>query len=92
MAKIYKNPWVTRECYFFPTVGHIKSKNEPEKVKGYNVEYLNGKWEIRTGMMYEKTLAEMTIVGEIKPKFLKDAVIRLILSAVKYKREANAGK
>ena len=83
MAKIYKNPWVTRECYFLPTDVHIKSKNESEKVKGYNVEYLNGKWEIRAGMMYEKTLSEMPIVGEIKPKFLKDAVIRLILSAVK---------
>lgn len=83
MAKIYKNPWVTRECYFLPTGVHIKSKNESEKVKGYNVQYWNGKWEIRAGMMYEKTLAEMPIVGEIKPKFLKDAVIRLILSAVK---------
>ena len=83
MAKIYKNPWVARECYFLPTGVHIKSKNESEKVKGYNVQYWNGKWEIRAGMMYEKTLAEMPIVGEIKPKFLKDAVIRLILSAVK---------
>ena len=83
MAKIYKNPWTSRECYFFPTGGHIKSKNESEKVKGYSVQYWNGKWEILAGMMYKKTLAEMQIVGEIKPKFLKDAVIRLILSAVK---------
>lgn len=83
MAKIYKNPWVKRELYFFPIGGHIKSKNEPEKVKGYNVQYLDGKWEISAGMMYVNTLAEMQIVGEIQPKFLKDAVIRLILSAVK---------
>lgn len=83
MAKIYKNPWVTRECYFFPTGGYIQSKNEAEKVKGYHVQYWNGKWEIRAGMMYVKTLAEMPIVGEIKSKFIKDAVIRLILSAVK---------
>lgn len=85
MVKIYKNPWVTRECYFFSTGGYIKSKNESEKVKGYNVQYWNGKWEIRAGMMYVKTLAEMPIVGEIKSKFIKDAVIRLILSAVKEK-------
>lgn len=83
MAKIYKNPWVTRECYFFPTGGYIKSKYESEKVKGYYVQYWNGKWEIRAGMMYVKDLSEMPIVGEIKPKILKDAVIRLILSAVK---------
>lgn len=83
MAKIYKNPWTTIECYFLPTGGYIKSKNEPDKVKGFNVQYLNEKWEIHAGMMYVKTLAEMPIVGEIKPKFLKDAVIRLILSAVK---------
>ena len=83
MSKIYKNPWTTREYYFFPIGGHIKSKNETEKVKGYNVQYFDGKWEISAGMMYVNTLAEMPIVGEIKPKFLKDAVIRLILSAVK---------
>lgn len=52
-------------------------------MKGYNVQYFDGKWEIIAGMMYVNTLAEMPIVGEIKPKFLKDAVIRLILSAVK---------
>lgn len=80
--KIYKNPFVSRECYFVKIGKAHSYKMEAPKSKGYVVEFINGKWEVREGCYYDASLRnEMPIVAENKVS-IKTVIERAILNAV----------
>lgn len=82
--KIYRNPWVSRHCYFVPT-GTARSANmEAAKRDGITVTLWNGEWMLRKSQMYVKTLDEMPVVGEISKTELESTVIASILGKVKH--------
>lgn len=80
--KVYKNPFVSRECYFVKTGKGHSYKMEASKSKGYVVEFINGKWEVREGCYYDASLRnEMPIIAENKVS-IKSVIERAILNAV----------
>lgn len=44
--KVYKNPFVSRECYFVKTGKGHSYKMEASKSKGYIVEFIDGKRQL----------------------------------------------
>ena len=55
---------------------------EASKSKGYVVEFINGKWEVREGCFYDASLRnEMPMIAENKVSF-KTVIERAILNAV----------
>lgn len=76
--KIYKNPYVSRPCYFVVTNKVRSAKTEMSMRNGYNVCLLDGKWEIYKGQMYDDAFNEMPLVYEDK-KFIG----RIMLEALK---------
>lgn len=80
--KVYKNPFVSRECYFVKTGKAYSCKMEASKSRGYVVEFLDGKWEVREGCFYDCSLKnEMPIIAENKVS-IKNVIDRAILNAV----------
>jgi hypothetical protein len=80
--KIYKNPFVLRECYFVKTGKGHSCKMEASKSKGYIVEFINGKWEVREGCYYDASLKNgMPIIAENKVS-IKSVIERAVLNAV----------
>lgn len=80
--KIYKNPFVSREFYFVKTGKAHSYKMEASKSKGYVVEFINGKWEVREGCFYDASLRnEMPMIAENKVS-IKSVIERAILNAV----------
>lgn len=80
--KIYKNPFVSRESYFVKT-GYAKSfKNEASKSKGFVVEFINDKWEVRRAEYYDCSLRdEMPVIAENNVS-IKSVIERAVLNAV----------
>ena len=65
--KIYKNPFVSRESYFVKTGKAFSYKNEGSKSKGYAIDFIDGKWQVREAQYYDSSLRnEMPIVAENK--------------------------
>ena len=65
--KIYKNPFVSRECYFVKTGKAYSGRMEAPKSKGYQVQFSNGKWIVREAQFYDSSLRdEFPIVADIK--------------------------
>ena len=80
--KVYKNPFVSRESYFVKTGKGSSFKNEASKSKGYIVEFINGKWEVREGCYYDCSLKnEMPVIAENKIS-IKSVIDRAIVNAV----------
>ena len=80
--KIYKNPFVSRESYFVKTGAAHSCKNEASKSKGYIVEFIGGKWEVREGCYYDFSLKnEMPVIAENKIS-IKSIIDRAIVNAV----------
>ena len=80
--KIYKNPFVSRESYFVKTGAAHSYKNEASKSKGYIVEFICGKWEVREGCYYDFSLKnEMPVIAENKIS-IKSIIDRAIVNAV----------
>ena len=80
--KIYKNPFVSRESYFVKTGKAYSYKNEASKSKGYVIEFINGKWEVREAQYYDFSLRdEMPIVAENRTS-IQSVIERAILNAV----------
>lgn len=77
--KIYRNPWVSRPCYFVPTGTARSAKMEPAKRAGITVTLWNGEWLLRTSQMYVKDISEMPVVGEISKAELESTIIARIL-------------
>lgn len=80
--KIYKNPFVSRESYFIKTGKAFSYKMEASKSKGYAVEFIDGKWEVREVHYYDSSLRnEMPIIAESKES-IRSVIDRAILNAV----------
>ena len=80
--KVYKNPFVSRECYFVKTGKGHSYKIEASKSKGYIVEFIGGKWEIREGCYYDFYLKnELTVIAENKVS-IKSVIDRAVINAV----------
>lgn len=80
--KIYKNPYVSRESYFVKTGAARTYRAEASKSKGYAVEFINGKWEVRVAEYYDSSLRnEHPVIAENNIS-LKSVINRAILNAV----------
>ena len=80
--KVYKNPFVSRESYFVKTGAGHSFKMEASKSKGYIVEFIGGKWEVREGCYYDFDLKnELPVIAENKTS-IKTIVDRAIIDAV----------
>ena len=80
--KIYKNPFVSRECYFVKTGKAYTHKMEATASKGYQVQFWDGKWEVKEAQYYDFSLRdEMPIVAENRVS-IQTVIERAILNAV----------
>ena len=80
--KVYKNPFVSRESYFVKTGAGHSYKMEASKSKGYIVEFIDGKWQVREGCYYDSSLRnDMPVIAENKTS-IKTIVDRAIINAV----------
>ena len=80
--KVYKNPFVSRESYFVKTGKAHSYKMEASKSKGYIVEFIGGKWEVRDGCYYDSSLRnEMPVIAENKVS-IKNIIDRSVVNAV----------
>ena len=80
--KIYKNPFVSRESYFVKTGKGHSYKMEASKSKGYIVEFVDGKWEVREGCYYDCSLRnDMSVIAENNVS-IKSVIERAIMNAV----------
>ena len=80
--KIYKNPFVSRESYFVKTGTASTRKMEASASKGYSVEFINGKWEVRKAEYYDFSLRnELPVIAENKVS-IQSVIERAILNAV----------
>lgn len=93
--KIYKNPFVSRECYFVKTGKARTGRAEATASKGYQVQFWNGKWEVKEVSYYDFSLRdELPIVAEngvsiksIIEKAIMDAVLDLVHNGERKERE-----
>lgn len=80
--KVYKNPFVSRESYFVKTGKAHSYKMEATKSKGYAIEFIDGKWQVREETYYDCSLKdEMPVVAENKMS-IKSVIERAIVNAV----------
>lgn len=79
--KIYKNPWVSRACYFVITGKASSAKMEASKSAGYVIDFWEGKWQVRKGTFYDCHIREMSVVAENRVS-IKSVIEGAILSAV----------
>lgn len=80
--KIYKNPFVSRESYFVKTGKAFSYKMEGSKSKGYAVDFIDGKWQVREVNYYDSSLRyEMPIIAENRVS-ISSVIERAILDAV----------
>lgn len=92
---VYKNPFVSRESYFVVTGVAKSAKMEASKSKGYAIDFIDGKWEVREACYYNNSLrSEMPIVGEnrisiisIIKRAVLDAVLDLVGSVKRAKKD-----
>ena len=85
--KIYKNPFVSRESYFVKTGKARTGKAEASASKGYSVELIDGKWELREAVYYDFSLRdEFPLVAENKVSIqsvIEKAILNAVLDLVK---------
>ena len=80
--KIYKNPFVSRECYFVKTGKAYTHKMEAKASKGYQVQFWDGKWEVKEARYYDCSLRdEMPIIAKNKVS-IQSVIEKAILDAV----------
>jgi hypothetical protein len=80
--KVYKNPYVSRESYFIKTGKGHSYRMEASKSKGYAIDFIDGKWEVRECCYYDSSLKnEMPVIAENKVS-IKSIIDRAIVNAV----------
>lgn len=80
--KVYKNPYVSRESSFIKTGKGHSYKMEASKSKGYIVEFIDGKWQVRDGFYYDSFLRnDMPVIAESKVS-IKSIIDRAIVNSV----------
>lgn len=84
--KIYKNPFVSRECYFVKTGKSYTRKREATASKGYQVQFWDGKWEVKEAQYYDFSLRdEMPIAAENRVSIqsvIENAILNAVLDLV----------
>ena len=84
--KIYKNPFVSRECYFVRTGIAKSGKSEASKSQGYQIQFWEGKWEVKKATYYDYSLKkEFPVVAETKSSInsvINSAILKAVLEAV----------
>lgn len=84
--KIYKNPFVSRECYFVKTGKAYTHKMEATASKGYQVQFWDGKWKVTEAIYYDFSLRdELPIVAENKVSIqsvIENAILNAVLDLV----------
>ena len=79
---VYKNPFVSRECYFIKTGKGYSYKMEASKSKGYIVEFIDGKWKVRDGCYYDISLRSgMPVIAE-NTVSIKSVIDRAVINEV----------
>ena len=69
MAKLYKNNWAGYETYFVPLYPARTARNEANAVSGYELTFIDGKWECRKGSYYCCSLRDeekFPVIGDVK--------------------------
>lgn len=80
--KVYKNPFVSRESYFVKTGAARTGKMEASASKGFCIEFIDGKWEVRMAEYYDFSLRnELPVIAENKVS-IKSVIERAVLNAV----------
>lgn len=80
--KIYRNPYVSRECYFVRTGPARSHKGEASKSQGYEVTFWDGKWIVGKAQYYDYSLRdELPVIAENKVS-IQSVVDNAILLAV----------
>lgn len=80
--KVYKSPFVSRESYFVKTGKAFSYKAEGSKSKGYAIDFIDGKWQVREACYYDSSLRyEMPVIAENRVS-LDSVIERAILDAV----------
>lgn len=80
--KIYKNPFVSRLCYFVNTGKAFSYTGEPSKSKGYQVQFLDGKWEVKEVCYYDFSLRDdMPVIAENNTS-IQSIIEKAVLNAV----------
>ena len=88
--KVYKNPWVTRECYFVKTGAAKSAKMEGAKSSGYVIDFWEDEWIVRKSTIYNKSLTEMPVVFENRvalQSYIDKTILDTVLSFVKPTRK-----
>ena len=80
--KIYKDPFVSRECYFVKTGKGYSYKMEASKSKGYIVEFIDGKWQVREGCYYDSSLRNVMPVIAENTVPIESVIDRAVINAV----------
>lgn len=80
---IFRNLWAGYETYFVYQSSVWSYKNEPPKVQGYGMAFVNGKWKVKKAQYYTRDLQNDTehfpVVGHIDvDKVLIDAILAAI--------------
>lgn len=92
--KVYQNPFVSRESYFVKTGAAKTGRAEASASKGFSVDFVNGKWEVREATYYDISLRdEMPVVAENKVSIksvihnaVRDVVLGLVSESKKMRR------
>lgn len=80
--KIYKNPFVSRESYFVKTGSAWTHRCEASASKGYSIDFIDGKWEVREAQYYNISLEnELPIIAKNNVS-IKSVIERAVLNAV----------
>lgn len=80
--KIYKNPFVSRESNFIKTGKAFSYKAEGSKSKGYAIEFIDGRWQVREVTYYDSSLRnEMPVIAENRVS-IQSVIERAIVDAV----------
>lgn len=89
--KIYKNPFVSRECYFVKTGKAYSGKMEATKSEGYQVQFWDGKWEVKKVQYYDFSLRdELPIIAENRVSIqsvIEKAILNAVLELVQAQKE-----
>lgn len=79
--KIYRNPYMSKTNYFVKTGKARTGKAEASASKGYSVELIDGKWEVREAFYYDCTLRDLPVVAESKTS-IQSVIEQAILTAI----------
>ena len=73
MPNIYQNKWAGYETYFMPMYPVRTRKGESEKIGGYKIMNVDGKWQCKKAQYYADSLKDeehFPVVGKVNVNIL----------------------